>query len=448
VRHDAEKEETNALIKYIENLDRSTGASSSPLVSVIIPCYNYAAYVRECILSVVNQTFSDLEIIVVNDGSTDNSKKVIESCIQEFGNTKITLVDQPNSGQPAISRNNGIKVAKGRFILPLDADDVLGSMMIAECLDTFNRNPESSVVYTDFINQSPDKSQHIQATGEFRSELLRVNNQLAYCSMYRREVWETLGGYHTNIRGYEDWDFWLGASLAGFIGKRIPKAHFIYRAKDSGVFSQAVVKDRFLKAQLRLNNPQAYSSEEISEAICITGSATEGRPGQSRNPDSGSEMAPACQDRTVDPLTQDPASPAQTSNDPLAQAESMARQALALDPRGPDAMALLAHVLFKQKRWLDCARTCQELLSVQPRNTDAMVILGECLVNLGDLSTAIEVLRSAVTISPADQEVADRIAVISRGELSQSFSAGDLTREKIGLLMAGSHEQHGKAAAS
>ncbi len=269
VKHDAEEEETNALIKYVENLASPTGGSGSPLVSVIIPCYNYAAYVRESILSVVNQTFSDLEIIVVNDGSTDNSKALIESCIKDFANTRITLVDQSNFGQPAISRNNGIKVAKGRFILPLDADDVLGSKMIAECLDAFNRNPEYSVVYTDFINQSPDDSHYIQTTGEFRSDLLRVKNQLSYCSMYRREVWEALGGYRTNIRGYEDWDFWLAASLAGFVGKRIPKAHFIYRAKGSGVFSQAVVQDRFLKAQLCLNNPQAFSSQEISEAMRV-----------------------------------------------------------------------------------------------------------------------------------------------------------------------------------
>ncbi|MFM8879922.1 MAG: glycosyltransferase, partial [Verrucomicrobiota bacterium] len=87
----------------------------------------------------------------------------------------------------------------------------------------------------------------------------------------------------------------------------------------------------------------------------------------------------------------------------------MARQALTLDPRGPDALALLAHILFRQRRWLDCAKTCQELLSVQPKNTDGMVILGECLVNLGDLPTALEVLQNALAVAPDDRNLAARI---------------------------------------
>ena len=102
------------------------------------------------------------------------------------------------------------------------------------------------------------------------------------------------------------------------------------------------------------------------------------------------------------------------ARDPLAQAESMARQALALDPRGPDALALLAHVLFKQKRWLDCAKTCQELLSVQSRNTDGMVILAECLVNLGDLSIALAVFKNALALTPDDKELATRIDQIEK----------------------------------
>jgi len=95
--------------------------------------------------------------------------------------------------------------------------------------------------------------------------------------------------------------------------------------------------------------------------------------------------------------------------DPLAQAESMARQALVLDPKGPDALALLAHVLFKQRRWLDCARTCQELLTVQTGNIDAMVILAECLLNLQDIASALEVYRHASRTAPDDASIQARL---------------------------------------
>jgi glycosyltransferase involved in cell wall biosynthesis/Tfp pilus assembly protein PilF len=95
--------------------------------------------------------------------------------------------------------------------------------------------------------------------------------------------------------------------------------------------------------------------------------------------------------------------------DPLAQAESMARQALALNPKGPDALALMAHILFKQRRWLDCGRTCQELLGIQTGNIDAMVILAECLVNLQDISSALEVYRHASQADPADTSIQNRI---------------------------------------
>lgn len=104
-----------------------------------------------------------------------------------------------------------------------------------------------------------------------------------------------------------------------------------------------------------------------------------------------------------------PKKPRVSGNAQLLEAESMAREALALDPKGPDALALLAHILFGQQRWLECAQTCQELLTVQPKNTDGMVILAECLVNLKDIQTALEVYRTACGVTPNDPALQARI---------------------------------------
>ena len=100
---------------------------------------------------------------------------------------------------------------------------------------------------------------------------------------------------------------------------------------------------------------------------------------------------------------------APVEQDPLTQAESMARQALALNPKGADALLLLAHVLYKQQRWLDCAKTCQELLAVQAQNTDGMVILGECLVKLNEPQAAIEVYQNARHLAPNDPDIQARL---------------------------------------
>lgn len=86
----------------------------------------------------------------------------------------------------------------------------------------------------------------------------------------------------------------------------------------------------------------------------------------------------------------------------------MAREALVLDPKGSDALAL-AHILFKQRRWLDCARTCQEIQTVQAGNTDAMVILAECLVNMEDIPSALEIYRHASQTNPEDVSIRSRL---------------------------------------
>ena len=107
-----------------------------------------------------------------------------------------------------------------------------------------------------------------------------------------------------------------------------------------------------------------------------------------------------------------PANSAHTQSvqqDPLAKAEAFARKALALDPKGADALLLLAHVLFKQQRWLHCAKTCQELLSIQPINTDGMVILAESMLKLNKPQTAIGVYQNARSLAPNDPDIQARL---------------------------------------
>ena len=114
------------------------------MVSVVIPCYNYGQYLAEALESALNQTHSPIEVIVVDDGSTDSTPDVC----REYAN-RVKVVRQQNGGLPS-SRNRGIQVAKGMFIAFLDADDILEPTYLERTLRAFHENADLSIgfVYT------------------------------------------------------------------------------------------------------------------------------------------------------------------------------------------------------------------------------------------------------------------------------------------------------------
>jgi len=115
-----------------------------PIVSVIVPCFNQANFVVETLTSIENQTYANWECIIVNDGSTDNSVVVIEEYIKD--KPKFQLINQRNTGV-AIARNNAIKLTKGEFILPLDADDLITENYLELAVLTFTEEPYCKIVY-------------------------------------------------------------------------------------------------------------------------------------------------------------------------------------------------------------------------------------------------------------------------------------------------------------
>lgn len=236
----------------------------NPKVSVVIPCYNYGRYLTDAVESVVNQTYQDFEIIIVNDGSTDNTKLVAESLIESYKNYNIVLLNQTNSGQPAITRNHGIAESKGKYILCLDADDKIAPTMIEECVKVLENDASVAIAYTDRMDF--DGIDKVVQAGDYNFEKLKYENHISYCALYRREVWEQVGGYRTNVKGCEDWDFWVAAGIKSYFGKKIPKPLFQYRRHDTGVFQSVQGRLHESQAQIILNNTEAYSSEEIKNA--------------------------------------------------------------------------------------------------------------------------------------------------------------------------------------
>lgn len=194
-------------------------------VSVIIPCYNQAALITETINSVLASSFSPIEIIIVDDGSTDQSYEVITALAKQY--PLISCFKQKNSG-PSVARNHAISKAKGIFILPLDGDDLISVEYIEMAVEAFKRDAEVKVVYCE-------AEKFGAKTGKwnlkpFSLANLAKDNMIFVSALYRKTDWEACGGYAEDLRWVsEDWVFWIAMLKNGGKVIKLPITGFYYR---------------------------------------------------------------------------------------------------------------------------------------------------------------------------------------------------------------------------
>lgn len=199
-------------------------------ISIVIPCYNHGEFLPEAVTSVTRLGREDVELIVVDDGSTDERTRKEINTLDGCG---VRVIRQENRGLAA-ARNVGIKASKGKYIFPLDADDHLRDGWIDRAIVILNTNPEVGIVYGDgeYFGIRTGRWR----VGPFDSEKLLKWNYIAACALFRRAVWERNSGYDgaMPVQGLEDWDFWLGALEHGWRFEYLPQIMFDYRvAKDS-----------------------------------------------------------------------------------------------------------------------------------------------------------------------------------------------------------------------
>ncbi|WP_163339176.1 glycosyltransferase family A protein [Desulfopila sp. IMCC35008] len=241
-----------------------------PKVSVIIPCYNQGSFLTECVHSVVRQTYDDFEIIIVNDGSSDAETVRVLSVFQADG--RITIVHTDNQGL-ASARNNGIRIAQGEYILPLDADDRIKPEYLRLAVDNLDKDPDLGIVYCRAQLFGAVDTEWLLP--EYSIEQMLLDNIIFCAAMYRRRDWERVGGYDTGmVYGWEDYDLWLSLIEVGRGVLKIPEILFDYRvAPDSMVRS----KERWQKVEMfkRIyNRHKELFSEHINvwiESILETG---------------------------------------------------------------------------------------------------------------------------------------------------------------------------------
>jgi glycosyltransferase involved in cell wall biosynthesis len=230
--------------------------NQSDLVSVIIPCFNSGATINKTIDSVKNQTYLNIEIIVVDDGSNCELTMATLNLL-----TDVILIRQKNKGLAA-ARNKAINSAKGNYILPLDADDWIENKMIEKLLNSINSSNKSFYSYCDIVLENERAGVICNEYNFFKQLFI---NQIPYCMLVSRQLFNIIGGYDENMRsGYEDWELNIRLGKAGFFPAHVREPLFHYRVSKNGMLiSKSNLYHGYLWSFLQRKHYDLYSIKNI-----------------------------------------------------------------------------------------------------------------------------------------------------------------------------------------
>ena len=176
------------------------------LVSIVVTCYNHEKYIEQCLRSIFNQTYSNIELIVINDGSTDGSDSVIKRALKEVPFEKYKYISHRNKGL-VVSRNIGLEIVTGDFLLFVDSDNYLKNNYVESLLQTALGH-ESDIVYTNLIN--PVNNTVVLEASEFHLDRFYKENFIDACSLIRvNKIREARFDLFLNYKKLEDYEFYF-----------------------------------------------------------------------------------------------------------------------------------------------------------------------------------------------------------------------------------------------
>ena len=238
-------------------------SDTDPKLSVIIPCYNLGQYVNQAVQSVLNQSFRDFEIIIVDDGSQDFETITV---LDKISHPKIHLLRTKNQGL-VTARNTGISKAKGVYICCLDADDYIENTYLEKSAFILDRDKEEKIGFVTSWAQLFEGENRIWKTSEYDPVGLAMNNIVSVASVFRKKAWEEVGGYNINMKeGYEDWNFWISIVAYGYKWEVIQEPLFFYRVRNNSMITKSRLKHANLYGQLMKNN-RKFFHQHIAEIL-------------------------------------------------------------------------------------------------------------------------------------------------------------------------------------
>ncbi|MBC7947019.1 MAG: glycosyltransferase family 2 protein [Chitinophagaceae bacterium] len=233
-----------------------------PLVSIIIPCYNDGQYLDDSVGSAMQQTFTDFEIIIVNDGSTDEATV---RKLHSFNDPLISVLHKTN-GHLSSARNHGIRNAKGKFILTLDADDKFDKTFIEKGVAILQRDSSVGAVTCYLRSFGLKRYSWKPLGGDLKNFLYRQESCAS--ALFRKECWDKIGGYDEKMKtGYEDWEFWLRLTSEGWKIHVLKEYLLQYRVTEKSMFLTQAEPQREKIVEYMMEKHRQLYWDQLKDAV-------------------------------------------------------------------------------------------------------------------------------------------------------------------------------------
>jgi glycosyltransferase involved in cell wall biosynthesis len=238
-------------------IQQQTWPIDAPIASVVIPCYNYGAFVAEAVDSVLRQELQDTEIIVVDDGSTDEHTLEV---LAHLDRPRTRVIHQPNRGLSE-ARNEGIRQAAGKYICCLDADDAMEPTYLEKAVALLEANGGVSFAYP-WVRLFGDE-ERVWRTEPFDLRRLLRYNHVAASSVFSKDDWQAAGGFTAELRvGFEDWEFWIKLGALGKRGQLIPEVLLRQRRHGRTMTHEASDRRQQIVAEIRARHLDLFLAPE------------------------------------------------------------------------------------------------------------------------------------------------------------------------------------------
>jgi glycosyltransferase involved in cell wall biosynthesis len=207
--------------------------NNSIKISIIIPCYNHGHFLRSAIQSVEGCRAGLVELIIVDDGSTEPDTVAL---MDELSSSGYNVIRQANAGVGA-ARNRGIAAARAEYILPLDSDNKIRPEFVERAVKILDGEPDIGIVHSDF-HYFGDLD-YVVRVPDFDIRRMLFMNFIDACAVFRKKVWEDVGGYDAEmpVQGIEDWDFWITAHSKGWKFRHLNMIGFDYQARKGSMLA-------------------------------------------------------------------------------------------------------------------------------------------------------------------------------------------------------------------